>query len=86
MLPGLSTRIMMCISSCMVCTGLHCFLIVRWCDWLCTCCGALQAYVVCELQDKLNILWAFIKAHLKVISARYHRIWSKCLCREGSDP
>ena len=26
----------------------------------------LQAYVVCELPDKLNILWAFIKAHLKV--------------------
>ncbi len=26
----------------------------------------MQAYVVCELQDKLNVLWAFIKAHLKV--------------------
>ncbi len=28
--------------------------------------AAVQAYVVCELQDKLNVLWAFIKAHLKV--------------------
>ena len=26
----------------------------------------MQAYVVCELQDKLNVLWAFIKAHLRV--------------------
>ncbi|CAK0786422.1 hypothetical protein CVIRNUC_009635 [Coccomyxa viridis] len=24
-----------------------------------------QAYVVCELQDKHNVLWAFMKAHLK---------------------
>jgi hypothetical protein len=79
-------RIMTCISSWMVYTGLHCYLIVRLCDWLSSCCGALQAYVVCELQDKLNILWAFIKAHLKVIFARYHRIWSRCLCRRGSDP
>ena len=28
--------------------------------------AAVQAYVVCELQDKHNVLWAFIKAHLKV--------------------
>lgn len=26
----------------------------------------MQAYVVCELQHKLSLLWAFIKAHLQV--------------------
>lgn len=31
--------------------------------------SSLQAYVVCELTDKLNILWAFIKTHLKVTVA-----------------
>jgi hypothetical protein len=25
-----------------------------------------QGYVVCELPEKLNILWGFIKTHLKV--------------------
>ena len=35
--------------------------------------AAVQAYVVCELQDKLNVLWAFIKAHLKVTLAA--RLW-----------
>ena len=78
-------RIMTCISSWMVYAGLHCYPFVRWCDWLHSCCGALQAYVVCELQDKLNILWAFIKAHLKVRLARYHRVWFRCLCRKGTN-
>ena len=31
----------------------------------------MQAYVVCELPEKLNLLWAFIKAHLKV-GGTYH--------------
>ena len=30
-----------------------------------------QAYVVCELPEKLNVLWAFIKSHLKA-SSRAH--------------
>jgi ATP-dependent RNA helicase DDX10/DBP4 len=25
----------------------------------------VQAYVVCELPEKLNVLWAFVKSHLK---------------------
>ena len=25
----------------------------------------LQAYVVCELQEKVNVLWSFIKSHLR---------------------
>lgn len=25
-----------------------------------------QAYMVCPLQDKMDILWSFIKTHLKV--------------------
>ena len=37
----------------------------------------MQAYVVCELQDKLNVLWAFIKAHLKVPSS--------CICEGFGD-
>ena len=35
----------------------------------------MQAYVVCELQDKHNVLWAFLKAHLKVSSPIWlHRV------------
>lgn len=33
----------------------------------------LQAYVVCELSDKVNILWGFIKTHLKVCLLSRHR-------------
>jgi len=40
----------------------------------------VQAYVVCELQDKLNVLWAFIKAHLKVISINHAMLRS---CFQG---
>ena len=29
-------------------------------------CDITQAYVVCELHEKLNLLWAFIRTHLKV--------------------
>ena len=25
----------------------------------------MQAYVVCKLQDKVNVLWSFIKTHLR---------------------
>ena len=25
----------------------------------------LQAYVICELQEKVNVLWSFIKSHLR---------------------
>lgn len=28
-------------------------------------CVVLQAYVVCELHEKVNVLWSFIKAHLR---------------------
>ena len=29
------------------------------------CAPALQAYMVCALPDKLNLLWSFIKTHLE---------------------
>ena len=25
----------------------------------------MQAYMVCELHEKLNVLWSFIKSHIK---------------------
>ena len=28
-----------------------------------------QAYLVCELQEKVDILWSFIKSHLKVCAS-----------------
>ena len=34
------------------------------CDRLLSC-AVVQAYMVCELQEKVNVVWSFIKTHLR---------------------
>ena len=34
-----------------------------------------QAYLVCELQEKVDILWSFIKSHLKVCGMGSECVW-----------
>ena len=40
----------------------------------------MQAYVVCELPEKLNLLWAFIKSHLKVGDHCKISLWVPAMC------
>lgn len=45
----------------------------------------VQAYMECELQQKLDILWSFIKTHLKAGGAARPRTLSWCRYWKGGD-